>query len=168
MKKYTLLSIVMISLLISACKKDNQDAVVGISGIKGTSAWKTPDAYTGFKPLATKDTLFIVGQNGEENIVIGIKQRGTGTYSPSEFKAYFYVTIGLDVVVGRYQLSNDPANSIRITDYDETTHVVKGSFNLVFKSAYIYNSTKSDEFTFTYGKINTQLSDVYLDPYTGF
>ncbi len=83
--------------------------------------------------MATKDTLFIMARNGEENIIIGIKQKGTGTYSPAEFKAYFYATIGLDVVVATYQLSNDPSNSINITDYDETTHVVKGSFNLAFK-----------------------------------
>jgi hypothetical protein len=114
--------------------------------------------------LATKDTLFIRGQNGEENIVIAIKQKGAGTYRPDEFKAYYYATIGMDVIVAQYQSYNDPGNSIVITDYDEANHIVKGSFNFVLQSYYNYNAPPG-KITFTNGKINTQLSDVFFDPF---
>jgi hypothetical protein len=166
MKKYSLLAIAIMCLLSAACKKDKKAVVVnGISSTKSISAWNTTNVNTGFKPLATKDTLFITGQNGEENIVIAIKQKGAGTYLPTEFKAYFYTTVGLDVVLSKYQLYSDPANSVIITSYDETTHLLIGTFNLLFKSTYRYDSSFPDEIKFTNGKINTALSDVYMDPF---
>ena|SRR5258708_5356011 len=165
MKRPALLLILILFLLSGACKKDNHQQVVnGISTKKDFTAWNTTNVHTGFKPLATKDTLFIVGQNGEEDIVIAIKQKGTGIYQPDEFKAYFYTAVG-DAVLSKYQLANDPANTITITNYDETTGVLKGTFNLVFKSTYKYNNSYPDEITFTNGEINTQLSDVYIDPF---
>ena len=151
--------------LLSACKKDDQPFAGGIVSVKDSKIWSITNVNTGFKPLATKDTLFIRGQNGEENIVIAIKQRGAGTYRPAEFKAYFYATIGMDVIIGQYQSYNDPGNSIVITDYDEANHIIKGTFNFVLHSYYNYNNALPDKITFTKGKINTQLSDVYFDPF---
>jgi hypothetical protein len=40
--------------------------------------------------------------------VIAIKQKGAGLYKPNEFKAYFYATVGLDAVVNKYQLADNP------------------------------------------------------------
>lgn len=164
MRRYTLLLTVTLSLLFTACKKDKQEVVNGLSAKKGTINWNTTNVNTGFKPLATKDTLFITAQNGEENIVIAIKQKGAGTYRPDEFKAYFYATIGMDVIVAQYQSYNDPGNSIVITDYDEANHIVKGSFNFVLQSYYNYNAPPG-KIIFIKGKINTQLSDVFFDPF---
>ncbi|MDB5112575.1 MAG: hypothetical protein JWR67_3689 [Mucilaginibacter sp.] len=164
MKRILYLSIAIVCLLSASCRKD-QVAVNGITATKDLTPWNTTDVYTGFKPLSTKDTLFITGHNGEENIIIAIKQKGAGTYQPGEFKAYFYTTIGQDVIVSKYQLYNDPANTIVITDYDETKQIIKGTFTLVFKSTYIYNNTLPDKVTFTNGKISTQLSATNMNPY---
>jgi hypothetical protein len=165
MRRCVLLLTITLTLSFAACKKDKQEVVNGITAQKGTINWNTTNVNTGFKPLAAKDTLFITGQNGEENIVIAIKQKGAGTYRPAEFKAYFYVTIGMDVILGQYQSYNDPGNTIVITDYDEANHIVKGTFNFVLHSYYNYNNALPDKITFTKGKINTQLSDVFFDPF---
>jgi hypothetical protein len=164
MKRAVFLSII-VCLLLAACKKDNPSAINEIAFVKNSKTWSTTNVGTGFKPLETKDTLFIRAQDGEDNIIIAIKQRGAGTYQPTEFKAFYYVTIGMDVIIGQYQTYNDPGNSIVITDYDETNHVIKGTFQFVLTSYYLYNNTTTQKITFTNGKINTQLSDVYFNPF---
>jgi hypothetical protein len=162
MRRYTFLFIITLILSFAACKKDKQVAANEISAKKGTINWNTSNLSTGFKPLDTKDTLFIVAQNGEEDLVLAIKQKGAATYRPDEFKAYYYTTVGLDAVASKYHLINDPANTITITNYDETTHVVNVTFNLTLINN---NSSISDKITFTNGKINAQLSDVFIDPF---
>jgi hypothetical protein len=167
MKKLALLFIVVACVTsVLSCKKDKQQAaVIHVSATKGTTDWATANVTTGYKPLDTKDTLFILAHNGEENIVIALKQKGVGTYQPAEFKAWYYTTIGLDVLIGRYALTSDAGNSVIITDYNETTHSVKGTFNILFKSTYLYGASQSDEVRFTNGKIDATLSDTFMDPF---
>jgi hypothetical protein len=161
MKKIALLLIVVSAL---SCKKDKQVAVNGIPAATGITDWTTTSVITGFKPLDTKDTLFIVAQKGEENIVIALKQKGVGTYQPAEFNAWYYTTVGLDAVVSKYQLYSDAGNWVTITDYNETGHSIKGTFSLLFKSTYKNGDSLPDEVKFTNGKIDAALSDTYIDP----
>ncbi|HEY4327401.1 MAG TPA: DUF6252 family protein [Mucilaginibacter sp.] len=164
MKSAIFLSVIA-CLLLAACKKDNPSTINGVTFVKNAKTWSTTNVGTGFKPLNTKDTLFIRAQDGEDNIIIAIKQRGAGTYRPDEFRAYYYVTIGMDVIVGQYQTYNDPGNSLEISTYDENNHIIKGTFKFVLTSYYIYSNASTRKIAFTNGKINTQLSDVYFNPF---
>lgn len=165
MEKHLLPLVLILFFMLNACKKDKQVSVTGISSVKSVSVWHAVNTRTGFKPLATKDTLFIIGQNGEENIVIAVKQKGTGTYGPAEIKAWFFTTIGLDVVVSKYQLEADAGNAVVITAYDVPNHTLKGTFNLSFRNTYKNYASIPDAVKFTNGVINTQLSVVFMDPY---
>lgn len=164
MKKAIFLAAIIIGLL-SSCKKDDNQIAAGLTVVKDGLAWNALNVYTGFKPLDTKDTLFIVGRNNEENIIIALKQKGAGSYQQTEFKAYYYTTIGLDVIINKYQMDDNPNNSIIISEYNETTKTIKGTFNLTLKSTYNYNNFYPGTVTFTNGKLNTQLSAVYMNPY---
>jgi len=167
MKTYSLLIItILLCLVHAACKKDSAPGINGVNAKKDNVDWKSSSVSTGFKPLATKDTLFIFGKSGEENIIITLVQKGKGTYTANEIKANFYATIGSDVLLGSYHLADVPNNKVVITDYDENSHTLKGSFNLVFKRT--HGESVPDTLRFTDGKINTQLTAQYLDPYRGF
>ncbi len=166
MKKIVLLFIVACCMApVLSCKKDKTVAANGISAKKDVADWTTINVITGFKPLNTKDTLFIAAQNGEENIVIALKQKGAGTYQSTEFKAWYYTTVGFDAVVSKYQVYSDPGNSVTITNYDESAHTIKGTFNILFKSTYKNGDSFPDEVKFTNGKIDAALSDAYMDPF---
>jgi hypothetical protein len=161
--KRTILLLALITLLF-ACKKDGTRPVTGITATQNGTLLTLPTTFTGFKALATKDTLFITGTNNNANLVIALKQKGAGTYQLSEINAWFYNGEG-DLVTAQYQLTSDPGNQVVITDYDETTHVLKGTFNLSFRNVNNVNNSVAIAVNLTNGTINVTLSDVYTDPF---
>lgn len=165
MKRFALSSALLFCLLATACKKDKQKATANISAEINMKSWATAQVNTGFKPLETKDTLFIYAHNGEENLVIAVKQKGAGTYSANEFKAYYYITVGLDAVTNRYVSATDAGNQLTIIEYNEATQTIKGNFSFVLNRAYPGGTGTPATVKFTNGNINTKLTAVYADPF---
>ena len=163
MKNYIFPILVLLVLLGIGCKKDNQDNVTGITATKDGSNWTASNFGTGFKPLATKDTLFIRADNNEEHLIIALKQKGEGIYQPIDITR-FYITLGLDVLVSTYELDNTANNLVTLTTYNEGTHQLKGTFALTFKNT-MTNNGYPDKIVLGSGKINISLTDVYMNPY---
>jgi hypothetical protein len=166
----TLLAIIALCFLFTACKKDQQATGSEFSATKTTTnansllveagTWKAATITTGFFPMATKDTLVISGiendgQANTANLTINLKQKGAGTYKGSEIKAYFYYVVGGDAISGRYLLDPTADNQVVITSYDETNHVLKGTFNLTFKNNFVNYTTTTIKLS--NGKIDVPL-----------
>jgi hypothetical protein len=179
MKNYrpTLLAIIALCFLFTACKKDQQATGSEFSATKTTTnanslsiqtaSWKASTATTGFYPKTTKDTLVIAGiendaQATTANLTITLKQKGAGTYKGSEIKAYFYYVVGGDAISGQYLLDPTADNQVVITSYDETAHVLKGTFNLTFKNAFVNYTTTTIKLS--NGKINVPLANQFIYP----
>jgi hypothetical protein len=159
--KRSLLLIVVSLYLLAGCKKGDQ--LTDSIEVKDGSTWIANSTGTGFKPLATKDTLFITLHNNEEHLIIALTQKGTGVFKPADVTG-FYFTIGLDGITGTYKLDNTVNNQVAITTYDENTQQLKGTFNLTFKNTKT-NDGHPGKIIFTNGKINAELKNEYMNPY---
>ena len=161
MKKTIFPILISLLLLYAGCKKDDQ-FTTGIAATKNGTNWIAANFGTGFKPLNTKDTLFITANNKEEHLLIALKQVSKGVFQLVD-QTNFYVTVGYDVVVAAYRLDNTSANQVTITAYDENTRQLKATFDLTFNST--RTDGQADKIKFSNGKINIPLNDVYMNPF---
>ena len=100
---------------------------------KNGTVWKA-HAATYF--IEGSDTLHITAHQNEETLGIRLLFTGTGTYRilpvPSaryfEDNAYFYITVGQDVIIDHYNLLEE--GHLQIVEYNETQNLIKGVFNL--------------------------------------
>ncbi|OKS89576.1 DUF6252 family protein [Mucilaginibacter polytrichastri] len=155
MKKITLLSLVLVSLL-SACKKDNSTTKIeySISAKKNNAVWVSANPYTGYVNPSIKDSILIIAHVGEETLGIKFKSKGVSTYQSTEINAYYWNTVGQDAIVATYNLSSDASNKLVINSYDEAKNLMRGSFSLTLKKTY-GNSGFPTEVVFTNGELIT-------------
>lgn len=162
MKNTLLSTLLVLTLLVAACKKENQ-VTPGVSAIKNGTTWIANSADNNYLPLNTKDTIYIYAHSGEEHLVMVLKQTSKGVFQLTD-KTTFYVTVGYDVVTANYKLDNTASNEVAITTYDENKNQLKGTFNLTFKNNYNYGGYP-DKVVFNNGKINIPFKGEYQNTY---
>ena len=107
-----------------------------IKARKNLEMW-TVHAITSFG--FQNDTLYVNGSGNEESLVFKFHFKGLGTYdiatkaSDGYFNgnAYYYTTIGLDVITSMYILVQK--STVEIVEYNETEKTIKGNFKFYFK-----------------------------------
>lgn len=133
MKKLLLAGLVFYCMLIFGCKKDNQNVVedLFIGAFKNGSNWVAKPTAGYF---SGKDSLQLLGfkSAGEENLIINLKFRGTGTYPVKLGQAHYFTTVGMDAVTGNYKLDTTLSNIVSIKGFDVSTGIANGSFQLNF------------------------------------
>ena len=158
-----ILSLSIASLLLFACKKENSTKVqYNVSAQKNNAAWVAKNPYTGFVNANSKDSVLIIAHAGEETLEIKFKSKGAGTYLQPDLNAYYYTTIGFDVVISEYKLSNTPTNKLIINSYDEGNNIITGQFNLTFQKLRDDNKYSPDNIVFTNGILNAPVH--YVKP----
>jgi len=159
--KSFILSLSIASLLLCACKKENSTKVeYTVSAQKNNTAWVAKNPYTGFVNATLKDSILIIARIGEETLGIKFKSKGAGTYLQPDVNAYFYTTVGLDVLVSEYKLSNNATNKLIINNYDEAGNTMQGSFNLTFQKTRGDSKYFPDNIVFTNGMLKAQIRSV--------
>ena len=159
--KSFILSLSIASLLLCACKKEKSiKAEYTVSAQKNNTAWIAKNPYTGFVNTTLKDSTVIIARIGEETLGIKFKSKGVGTYVQPEVNAYFYTTVGLDVLVSEYKLSNTATNNLIINNYDEAGNTMKGSFDLTFQKTRGDSKYFPDSIVFKNGLLQAQIRSV--------
>ena len=123
--------LVLIALAACSCKKDNTVAQEDFyfQARKNNTAW-VANANSYYTP--GEDTLRIQAfkTDSEQQIFLALKFNGKGTYPLKGSRSGFLTTIGQDAVTSQYRLNEKKANALIITDYNSSTQVITGRFEL--------------------------------------
>lgn len=109
------------------------------------------------------DTLYIHGHGHEESLGFKFFFTGTGTYelepkgNDSYFRdnAYYYTTVGGDVIMSYYGLAEK--GTFKIVEYIESEKVIKGNFELSLKKYSAHSGP--DTLKFYHGTFSVHLPD---------
>jgi hypothetical protein len=142
MKKLTLITLGLISLLSFGCTKDKQyvdccfiPQSPSIIAEKDGKRWiGTPEVLK-----INKDSIAITGGKNEQFIAMKIKFNGKGSYPLKERQATYSLTIGGDVLAAGYKLDDSATNTLDITHYDSDKGIITGRFDITLKLDYQYN-----------------------------
>nr|WP_294947306.1 DUF6252 family protein [uncultured Mucilaginibacter sp.] len=158
MKKITLPALFVLCLFTAACSKRNccvPPVVTPYIGADKNSVKWTGEA-TAEKQGA--DTLLIIGSKTEERLIMRLKFTGKGIYTFQNNQAFYFTTIGGDVFTSEYIVDNTAASTLTVTDYNETTRLVSGTYSLALKRDYPNPSVAYPEsLKFTNGMFNVYL-----------
>jgi len=150
MKKLLLAVPFIYCLMFIGCKKDNPNVVndLFMGAFKNGEAW-VGRPFAGY--LAGKDSVQVGGfkATGEETLFFNLKTLSKGTYTIKPGQAVFYTTIGMDAVTGSYKVDTAFTNTVTIRDFNVTTNVVNGAFQLNFVKI---TGAGPDKLSFTDGK----------------
>ncbi|MBD1364838.1 hypothetical protein IDJ77_13535 [Mucilaginibacter sp. ZT4R22] len=136
MKKLTLPALIILCLFTAACSKRNccvPPVIAPYIGADKNSVKWTAEATA---EKQGTDTLLIVGSQTEERLIMRLKFTGKGTYTLQNTQAFYFTTIGGDVFTSRYNVDNTAASTLTVTNYDEATKLVSGTYSLTLKKEY--------------------------------
>ncbi|MES2265371.1 MAG: DUF6252 family protein [Bacteroidota bacterium] len=152
MKKLTFTSLALITLLFSAClKNDDNCCSTGyqqyfVAERNGLSVYAEP-----FSKKVGTDSISILGLSRDAGIKMHIKYTGKGTYALTGNQAKYYQVIGKDTV-SRYNAGVAAGSTLEVTDIDSTAKVIAGKFTLKFKRTFpTTSSVYPDSVKFTKG-----------------
>lgn len=156
--KKNLLLLSVLFLFLTACGK--KDCCVMpkqpfITAEKNSAHWTAdPTSST-----LVGDTVAIFGTNFsttlEETLSLQFKASAPGKYALKGKQAWYYNTVGRDVIVSEYQLDDTFANSVEITAFNKDSNVIAGTFSVKLK--HTYPSDKPASLQFLNGKFQIQL-----------
>jgi hypothetical protein len=150
MKKPLLAITFICCLIFASCKKDNQNVVndLFMGAFKNGQAW-VGRPFAGYLP--GKDSVQVGGFKaaGEETLYFNLKTLSKGTYNIKPGQAAYQTTIGMDVITGNYKIDTTLTNTVTIRDFDVSTNVVNGTFQLNFLRI---GGAGPDKLSFTDGK----------------
>lgn len=127
---------------------------------KNGSDW---NVYATTSYLNDSDTLVIYGMGSEKSLGMRLPFTGTGTYTIKSTAgpyyrnsdAYYYTTVGGDVITSYYTLND--TGTVEITEYNETQKLIKGRFHFTLKRQ--LGDAVPEEMTFTKGEFSVHLPD---------
>jgi hypothetical protein len=127
--KSTIFSILALCVLFSC----HTDAPLnnGIFSIKKNGTVLTGDVT--LRLDKTTDTLYIFAiahKPNEEVIGMTIKFNGTGEYTLTKNQAFYYATVGGDVIVSEYKLPENTTARVVISRYTTGDKIVEGTFTM--------------------------------------
>ena len=152
MKKLTFTSLALITLLFSAClKNDDNCCRTGyqqyfVAERNGLSVYAEP-----FSKKVGNDSISILGLSRDAGIKMHIKYIGKGTYALTGNQAKYYQVIGNDTV-SRYNAGLAAGSTLEVTDIDSAAKAITGKFTLKFKRTFpTTSSIYPDSVKFTKG-----------------
>lgn len=152
MKKLTFTSLALLTLLFSAClKNDDNCCKTGyqqyfVAERNGLAVYAEP-----FSKKIGTDSLSVLGLGRDAGIKMHIKYTGKGTYALAGNQAKYYQLIGNDTV-SRYNAGVAAGSTLEVTDLDSTAKVIAGKFTLKLKRTFPTTSTTyPDSVKFTKG-----------------
>jgi hypothetical protein len=159
MKKLTFTSLALLSLLFTAClKNDNNCCKVPyqpyfVAEKDGLQVYAEPGSAK-----AGTDSLAITGKSQTAGIVMHIKFTGKGVYALTGNQGKYYTRVNSDTT-SRYNIKAlTSASSLEVTDYDSTARVIAGKFTLNFKKTFsLPSNTNPDSVKFTKGQFSVYL-----------
>lgn len=95
--------------------------------IEGTGWEGTTEIY-----IDENDSLSFLGIGNENVFGFKLKLNGERTYEASELSAFYYTTVGMDVLTSSYQLDKNSDSKINLEHYDSEEHSIEGSLNISF------------------------------------
>jgi hypothetical protein len=163
MKKISLLTLAL-PLLFSACKKDSSTSKTDFTVFakKNNVAWAAEIPTSTSMGAQSKRVISITARTGEETLNITFNNRGVGKYQSTDLFAYYYSTIGGDMVVSGYNLSKDASNEINVTSFDEAKNIMTGNFNLTLDKTYDGSNTLPNKLVFINGAFKSQINYAVL------
>lgn len=148
-----------------SCQKENTPEP-RLSDYRFTTEWNNSGVeWRGIPEIRldnVTDTLTILGiANRPNDEVIGmkIKFQGVGTYTLTRNQAYYYSTVGGDVLTSEYKLVPDATSQLIITAYDAEKKLVEGTFNLSLQKKWSSNVNFAEELQLTNGKFKGKVKD---------
>lgn len=133
------LAILIITLGFFSCKNDKEKESVDPENYS-FSAEKNNEKWAGTTSIQLKsadsDTVsffFTANHPNDEVLVINVKFNGTGVYPLNKNQAFYYSTVGGDVIVSRYAMGAEESGNLTITKYDTTQKLIEGTFDLSLK-----------------------------------
>jgi hypothetical protein len=158
MKKLIFTSIALLSLLLTACLKNEKDCCAPpyqpyfVAEKNGLQVYAEP----GSAKIGT-DSLSVTGKGMDAGIRMHIKFHGKGIYALTGNQAKYYQKINTDTV-SRYNMGIANGSSLEVTDYDSTAKIIAGKFTLKFKRTFpAASSIYPDSVKFTNGQFSVYL-----------
>ncbi|MEB0263935.1 MULTISPECIES: hypothetical protein [unclassified Mucilaginibacter] len=152
MKKLTFTYMALLTLLLSAClKKDDNCCRTGyqqyfVTERNGLSVYAEP-----FSKKIGTDSISVLGLSRDAGIKMHIKYTGKGTYTLTGNQAKYYQIVGNDTV-SRYNAGIAAGSTLEVTDVDSTVKAITGKFTLKFKRTFpATSSIYPDSVKFTKG-----------------
>lgn len=123
-----------------------------ITARKNGQAW-TVRATTAF--VEQNDTLYVHGFGHDETLAFKFLFTGPGTYEITaeansgylKGNAYYYTTVGGDVLISSYLLARDA--TVEIVEYNEIEKLIKGNFEFWFNERSGSSTMRFEQGTFS-------------------
>jgi hypothetical protein len=153
MKKLSLIILVALPLLLTACLKDNNNCCAVyydpyfVAERNGTGVIAQPGSAK-----VGADSISVFGVSNQAGVRMRFKFNGKGIYALTGNQSKYYQVIGNDTV-SRYNLGTAPGSSVEITAYDSINRIIGGKFTLNMKKTFpITSSIYPDSVKFTNGQ----------------
>ncbi len=150
--------VVIFAIFLFSCENQDKDTVEPQVNLNTFSTKKNAVNWSGITEIRLNnetDTLTFLGianRPNDEVVVMKIKFQGLGTYSLTQKQAYYYTTVGGDVLVSKYDLTPGATGQFVISKYDQEKQVVEGNFDLDLKNTWSYSGQDTEIVKLTAGK----------------
>ncbi|GGH23040.1 hypothetical protein [Mucilaginibacter phyllosphaerae] len=157
MKKLTFTGLALLSLLFSACLKNDNCCTAPyqpyfVAEKNGLAVYGAPGSIK-----VGTDSVSVIGKSQDAGIRMHIKFTGKGIYALSGNQAKYYQKIANDTV-SRYNIGIANGSQLEVTDYDSTAKVIAGKFTLKFKRTFpATSSIYPDSVKYTNGQFSVYL-----------
>ena len=158
MKKLTFTLLALLSLLFTACLKNDDNCCQApyqpyfVAEKNGLQVYGIPASGK-----VGTDSIAIGGLSQDAGIRMHIKFTGKGIYGLTGNQAKYYQKINSDTV-SRYNIGVANGSSLEVTDYDSTNRVIAGKFTLNFKRTFpTTSSVYPDSVKYSKGQFSVYL-----------
>jgi hypothetical protein len=153
MKKLIFTSMALVSLLFTACLKNDKNCCATsyqpyfVAEKNGLQVYGEPGTIK-----IGADSISIIGKSQDAGISMHIKYNGKGVYALTGNQAKYYQRIGTDTV-SRYSIGVANGSSLEVTAVDSVKGAIAGKFTLKFKRKFpVTSSIYPDSVKYTNGQ----------------
>ena len=111
---------------------------------------------------AETDSLTFFGTanaSNDEVIVMKIKFQGLGQYTLTKNQAYYYSTVGGDVLMSKYKLAPNSIGQLVISKYDKDKKSIEGTFDFMLKKDWSYLENTIDTLNLIDGNFKGKIAN---------
>lgn len=129
------------------------------------SARKNDVAWNGLPEIhlnSATDTLTflaIANQPNDEVLFMKLRFDGAGVYELTGNQAYYYTTVGGDVLTSEYKLVSGVAGILYVENYNAAEHLLEGSFRLTLAKERSNPENDTPTLHFTDGSFRGYITD---------